>query len=643
MASELIPRDHLAAKAATARKMAGQAPAIAPRAIIQSPIWHDPRVAVKLDAQRWDWQTGEPGLFGRRRIMTVNDVVVTGSGAQGSQGLLRWLDLDILIALSYEMFRLGSRDITVENKLLLKWMGYQHLEDPPYNELRASINRLANTTVQVVRPTLESAEPYERILNSRLLGEGRVETRRGGGGGIHVVATEQWLAALVGDGQAIDVRAYLHLVRRIRGVSEEQGDGGIPNAARSVLLFLDSWRRTSEGSGPGMESVVKVDWLRDRFAERHGGPHVPHSRPPDGVSSRDWYWSDREPPTVYRYRDPWAEQGRLYRAIKSLVSCGVIDADVTRGDDRLMIRWNDPRKLDAIPAPEKDQQQRLFKVSQLTGEVLPGDAVTRLDPPDPAGVPASSAAQSAASVTASSVLSEPLAADLAFMSRLIVVSRKILARASDNGYTDRHLRHLYMETLWKKHCQEIRDPGAFAASEILNKPPIAYETTAMRLRLDVDAMLTWWTGPSGPKALARASADSRSDRETTASDDEPAVSVSPSTPKSTSDVVSYLQDEGIPAIKRRLREVRKMIDGRPAGDAPADIVEEREDLEEALTSFANVVTSQDVSTSMATLQMAAVTLYAGKQDLIKSVGGKILALLHSSTDGQASPAQGSAS
>jgi len=614
MPQDLIPRDHAAVKAAIARRHAGQAPTIAPRSIVQSPIWYDPRVAVKSDALRWDWQTGEGGLFGRRRIITVNDVVVTGSGSVKSRGLLRWLDLDILIALSYEMFRLGSRDITVENKLLLTWMGYQSLENPPYEDLRASINRLANTTVQVLRPTLEQADPHERIMNTKLLGEGRVETKRGGGGGIHVVASEQWMAALVGDGQAIDVRAYLHLVRRIRGVTEDDGDGQVPNVARSILLFLDSWRQV-RGNG-SVVSEVKIDWLRDRFAERLTGPTAPHGKPPDGVSPRDWYWNDREKAGSFRHKDPWAPQGRLYQAVKALVAANIIEADVVTGNDRLTVRWTDPKKLDVIPGPERDRQQRLFAISKLTGEVLPGDAIERLE-----AAPSADSEERSTAETPTQTLQPALAADVALLSRLVPISKKTLAKAPAQGWTDRHLRHLYIETLWKRHIDEIRDPGAFAASEILNKPPQAYERESMRLRLDIEAVMAWWTGPHSPKHRL-----SQTDPPA-----QPPVSADQTTGMAT-DLLSYLASTAIPTLKRRLREVRRILDptntATTDGELRQDLEEERQDLEEALTTFAKVVSEQDGPAAVRSLQLAAVSLYASHQDLVKGIGGKILEMMN---------------
>jgi hypothetical protein len=92
-----------------------------------------------------------------------------------------------------------------------------------------------------------------------------------------------------------------------------------------------------------------------------------------------------------------------------------------------------------------------------------------------------------------------LAKDLKALKRRIQVSRKILMKAqSEGGWTDKHLRNLFLMVMWMANEGKIRDPAAFAASELANKEPLAYEPEAMQQTYDLKAIAEWVRSENGP-------------------------------------------------------------------------------------------------------------------------------------------------
>jgi hypothetical protein len=94
---------------------------------------------------------------------------------------------------------------------------------------------------------------------------------------------------------------------------------------------------------------------------------------------------------------------------------------------------------------------------------------------------------------------ERLTKDLKVLRRRIQVSRKVLTKAqAEGGWTDKHLRNLYLMVLWMFHEGNIRDPAAFAASELANKEPMAYESEALQQTHDLKSIGEWARSTDGP-------------------------------------------------------------------------------------------------------------------------------------------------
>lgn len=530
-----------------ARRQTGQFPTAGRRVLLQSPIWFDAKVARAHITTSWVWdvQTGEG--TSRRGISTINNEPLegrpnpSGKGVSETGGLLRWVDLDLMLALSYHWQETGQARITIEQKTALSWIGYESMENPPFEELRASISRLQATQfrhfiekpmggydTQIIAPLLMQPQTYrdgKRVWLSTTIGDG-------------------WLSEIQKENQTVDLRAYLNLVRAIRMADANARRKGPhtlvrpPDVSRSVLLFLDCFRRNDQRS-----SVIKLDWLQERFATRRVA--IPKQnqqvsallnnqrRGPDISLDGPSGLPDQARPT-YHTADPLHEKSNIRACLEALCQMRILSGYEARGD-RLEVRWSDPHQL-AVPliSDSRPRQTRLIEVDRITGEAHLVDApqLPPLEPEEAAeaaspdtraepghGVVALRNQQSAAGEASAPALTpggifDPgtLGPDLqrvlnTLTTTYVGLNNRRLQALAKEGWKQSQLLALIITTIY--HNQEAPLPGSqnkiliprqFILKRLSEDSPSVWLKGGMTAGgFDPDAILRWFNRPGGFK------------------------------------------------------------------------------------------------------------------------------------------------
>jgi hypothetical protein len=267
------------------RRRHGETPIIAPRVILQAPIWNDCRSAAKrsvLERHYSDFCNGA----GVQMIATTSNPLQVKGGHGCAGGLLRHFDLDVIMALSLAWMRSGSRDIEIEQREIFRLYGHTTLDQAPYRELKASLHRLRSTSIGIY----QKGTPLEHVTAWSLLEwTGRQECPSAGGPvAIQATLSRDWEAALTifNDWQLIDFNAYANLVRlnRRNGLS------------RQLYLFFASWRKLDGTFDVPLRTII------DRFEDRRPNGHL-------------------------RCANPFRSSSRLLRAFIDLTNSGVITLD----------------------------------------------------------------------------------------------------------------------------------------------------------------------------------------------------------------------------------------------------------------------------------------------------------------------------
>lgn len=455
---EIINRD--AANVVAERLRHGELPVIAPKFIFRTPMWVHHRTAA-LCSPRYtrQWNDVLPqGTSVKQVVEVVNNLPATTPPS--AHGALRYLDLDVIMALSLSWTRTQSPLVEIEQRQLFKWMGYTDLTKAPYDELKCSLKRLENAQIAIYQ---EGSDP-RNISPFRLIdGVSFREEQRARGSPLIISTTlnRVWEAALAAsEWQAVDLIGYARLVRDHRMIG----------LARVIYLFLASWRK------PDGSFEVPMWSIRERFAQVR----------PDGN---------------LKYHDPFNASGMLMKALTVLHRSGVMTLDDVRPKGihtKVMltgrfVRIEDPdggarQQWFIAPGMWEDGQAKL--VDSL-GTATDSDPVTPSAPQPPAPMPESSESKRVAGHAR-------LTKDVRQLKRLVPVSRKIWDKAFADGWKDTHLKNLLVMVLWMHGDGKIRDPAAFAASELANKEPSAYESPALVLAHDLPAIKAWVRGPTGP-------------------------------------------------------------------------------------------------------------------------------------------------
>lgn len=539
-----------------ARRQLGQVPTVGRRVLLQSPIWFDTRVARKHITTSWVWEVPTQGGTERRGISTINNEPLEGRPNQGNGfyetgGLLRWVDLDLMLALSYHWQETGKTLITIDQKTALSWIGYEALEDPPFEELRASIWRLQATQFRYFldRPT----GGYEmRILQPLLMNPSTY--REGKRAWLTTTIGEGWISEIKAENQTVDLRAYLNLVRGIRMAdaavrrrmflrrSGRSADAEAvaclerpPDISRSILLFLDSLRQPDQHS-----SILKLDWLQERFGDRRVAIPVQNqtlsaklnseTEDPNEISLEGPRGLPDPTPAIYEYTDPLHERSIIRRSLESLCKLKILSGYETRGD-RLEVRWSDPRLLD-VPkiSEERPRQARLFEVDRITGETRMVDAdtlppvlaqppdgqrqittqprlpVPTLVDPEPSRQRRSTPGAKVEDFLEPGILGDNSQRVLGVLAdEYVGLNGKRLKELADDGWTQDALLALIITTIY--HAQERPLPGSdskvliprkFILARLASDSPAIWLPSGMRTSgFNPDAILKWFKRTNG--------------------------------------------------------------------------------------------------------------------------------------------------
>jgi hypothetical protein len=522
-----------------ARTAHGDVVVVARRVLLQSPIWFHARLANKHAFTAWVWDEGH-GV--RRGISTVNSEPLDGRPAGGKQvlasgGLLRFIDLDLLLALAYHWQETGETMIDVDQETVLSWIGYPRLEVPPYFELRAAVMRIQATQLRLFEE--RPGSPVDMRILPPLLVE-PASYKDGRRNRLRAHLGEGWLSEMRRENQVISLRSYLPLVRCIREADQMARHNrapGLPDAARLVLLFLDAFRT------PQQNTVVKLPWLHERYGDRKVSiPDLirePAAQLVSGALARaepslgGWPGLP-DPPTAqrFRYLDPLHPQGLLRRALDLLGTCQIITGYEVQGD-RLEVRWQDPSRLPMpVIAQRTIRQAKIFRVDKLTGAVsavdvdhLPHpDATTAPEPPPPAtpqqpllpapeppvevAVAAKPPPVAAPPPEQTSVAPQP--GSLGELLRILIRRHCPLKAVELNGlqtsgWTDARLAALITTALYHHEvaplpgsAERVKLPTRFILSRLQQDTPETWTVHGMGLQgFDPAAIKTWCAMPGG--------------------------------------------------------------------------------------------------------------------------------------------------
>ncbi len=340
-----------------ARNAAGQIAAVWPREALMAPIWHDDRQAVKVEHASFDWSQQVEGAWRYRRVETKNNRGAEGKGLNAPSpnplGLLRHLDLDVAMALTFEYMVRQRTMIALDEETLLPWLGYRYLERPPYEELRASVERIKHTDIVFsdIDPSVVAEDRKKSQLNYSFRILQQASTSDGTRGQpLSATLSNDWKKMIEGSSpmmrQVFDLRGYFTLVRRIRHAIVDSGDDTAPKISRSIYLFLAAWRKDDV-------TRIPISWLQIRFAERQR------------VKQRN----------LFRFANPWNRNSRIWRSLERMLAFGIlrsVEPDLYREDlgeeshPYLMIVWAKPDQLDLIPPPKGVSQQYWLKIDRLS-------------------------------------------------------------------------------------------------------------------------------------------------------------------------------------------------------------------------------------------------------------------------------------
>jgi hypothetical protein len=387
------------------------------KSLLQSPIWHDPRVAMSSEhggKMFFLWkERGFQQAIGTSNIQPTS-ICKDATGSYNPGGLLQWMDLDLMMFLSALFTDRQDKVIDADQRNIFDAIGYQSLDDPPYEVLRSAIKRLTGTQIWDFEET-EQGEIQYRALPPLLITtdqEKRLWVKDGRRVRLVVGIGPGWVSEVRADNQVVDLNSYLYLVREIRNgdaqrrkrahvrfaakqsrlalrggaAADDKSDDDDanddwrdidrpPDMARAVLLFCDSLRR--QQADKSFITVAKTDWLMERFADRHTPiPYVTSSLDLDKKvkllgsdlelsSSRKvkGFFGDTKRPD-YKFLDMLHEKGKIRRSLDALAKLRIFKHYQVEGD-KIIIEWNDPRSVPRLEVRDRALRWNDSPVAQV--------------------------------------------------------------------------------------------------------------------------------------------------------------------------------------------------------------------------------------------------------------------------------------
>ena len=229
-------------KVAKAWGKSGRDPVILPTWMAEAPMWFDPKVATSTTGIRkvytGKYNESDAGTqdencakYGKLAIEMHNPAA--RQGPISPHGLLRYGDLDIVVAIMRECLGRETRSIEYEAGRLLDWLGKDYnMSTSAYKLLRSSIMRLTSTQIVIYLdgaeqflPDSEMPAPFTILVN-----DGRQPER-----GVIRGKISDYMAHDINEGklwQLFDAKAYRQLMLTTKS-----------GLARVIYLFLSSLRQ----------------------------------------------------------------------------------------------------------------------------------------------------------------------------------------------------------------------------------------------------------------------------------------------------------------------------------------------------------------------------------------------------------------
>lgn len=415
-----------------ARARAGHLSAVVPRQLLTHPIWLHPKTASSTSSMHRVWwdvidQGGKISRW-KRNTEVVNPTAPDAGTGCSPHGMLRFLDLDVVMALSHAWIMQGD-DIEVAQADLLRWMGHDNLLTAPYDELRASLRRL-ESTLMVFWDGEADARPSDARRHRIVEGADFTDGPRNS----TIVAARlspMWIEALKsGRWQELDLDAYAHLTRTQRRAG----------LARVIYAFL-----TSQRDRDGRFCLPK-----DAIVQRYT-PRKPDQR-------RKRYADDADP------------RSALVRALTVLRESGVIEPDRDAPDTHLAGRF----VMNAVPRLSDQGMQRRLCTLDIWG----GGQAPRVAGPGPDQATTPSAAP-LPPLTEQPVPPErtPEQLSVIMLNRELRVGKAAFQTAiSKQGWSPRQILHLMTEVYWlHKFEGQVERPAGLFVAKLRDSAPTHYD------------------------------------------------------------------------------------------------------------------------------------------------------------------------
>jgi hypothetical protein len=437
------------------RRRIGDLPAIAPKLVLQAPLWSDAKSAAKASHLKRTYRDVISGAVPTLVLETVNVLPITTDGSECSGGLLRYLDLDVVMALSLAWMRSETRDVELEQREFFRLMGYHDLGNAPYTELRSSLRRLCNTSIVIY----QAGSSARDSTTWKLVEWHGQEQMASAGSPVLIQASlshlwEQTLSSL-DEWQLVDLNAYAALARHDRR-------NGL---ARILYLFLASWRRHDGTFDVPLRTVL----------ERYG---------------------DRRPNGYLRGTNISSPSHRLHRALRALHGAGVVDlGDLPEGERFSTARLRGtfkPAQPLAVLVPPRQQIQ--FRPSLWNSEAI--ERVAAAEPPTSIIAPSDWG----------SLVAKTIETTLPRLVRFLSPRppKTLFEEATRLGWTKKQQWLLVSYVLWRsKTVGDIHNPAGFLATIIAqggDDPDFRANYSADRIQhLVGEPYETWsewiWRGP----------------------------------------------------------------------------------------------------------------------------------------------------
>jgi hypothetical protein len=428
----------------------GQTSAFAPGMLLEAPIWNHPRTAAGSSTQARTWRKRDV----QHNVEVVNPLGPTQSG--DAHGLLRWLDLDVILALSHGALRSQSLDVAILQADALRWMGYDDLLSAPYDTLRASITRLRHVDILHWHGPERPEATSDHLDRWRLLDHAKIEegaSLRRGRGHVIIAHLSQWWAQSLKNGQwqELNLDAYAHLVRSYRRYG----------LARVLYAYLTA-QRLGVGQGEARVSWADLDWVLT-------------PRKSDGIRRRY--------ATLNNPNNP------LPAAAMLLAQAGVIDPI-----------HDDPQYLHCrfvsrgIPAISHRFIQQV--IPGLALECHPWAKLLEATPSEPSQGTTNPALPAPPTAPALPTTKPP--PELLFLQRQCRIPASLLIEARSRGWTDMAISRVLLVATYRNHLGEVRRPGGYVATIIRDGVPTDWTIDMVAEQIDVPAARAWTYGPDGP-------------------------------------------------------------------------------------------------------------------------------------------------